>query len=280
VEAVQGVPLVLGEDEERFLTLQMEEAQRLEGVVIDRGGFLIPGASISARDVSGSWKRGSSASDGSFSIDGLAPGPVRVRVRASGYLDEDLRDIDPSYGPIEVVMRTSYTLRGVVVDGETGEPINRANVRSDLTESRGRNRSDRTNRAGEFELEDLTEGQWRLRASADGFIAQNAGTFQLPFADPNTLIIIEMQPGARVIGVVVDMAGMAISGADVRAYLLIPEGGQTREKMAASPSMASLMEISTSMFSTPSTSRGRRRSPSDISIRAPTCGFFSKRARW
>lgn len=227
--------LVLAESEERFLTIRLEEAQRLEGVVIDSGGFIIAGASVSARDTSGAWRRGSSAVDGSFSIDGLAPGPVRLRARASGYLDKDIRDLDPSFGAIEVVLEASHSLRGVVIDAETGEPIRRASVRAESSSesasqrgggrsSRNRGDSDRTNEDGEFELRGLLEGDWQVAVRADGFISQDVGLFSLPLDDPNTYLIVEMQPGARIIGVVVDGAGVAVSRADVRAYLLVPEG--------------------------------------------------------
>jgi len=211
--------LVLAADQQRRVELRMEKEAVLEGVVMDQFGAPIASAQVSASDSSGAWRRSSSAADGFFSIDRLAPGPVSVRADASGYIRARLNEVDPKLGPIEIVMDQSFEFRGFVVDAETGDPIRRARVTVRITGSRNRGQSDRTGDEGLFRIEDLRAGEYDISTTAEGFLSARFTT-PIPGREADETVVIELEPGARIIVDVIDLAGGSVQGATLRAYRL------------------------------------------------------------
>ncbi|MEC9475954.1 MAG: carboxypeptidase-like regulatory domain-containing protein [Planctomycetota bacterium] len=209
--------LVLTADQQRVVELRMEKEAVLEGVVIDQFGAPIASAQVSASDSSGAWRRSSSAADGFFSIDQLAPGPISVRADASGYLRSRLNEVDPKLGPIEIVMDQSFEFRGFVVDAETGDPIRRARVTVRAAGSRSRGQSDRTGDEGLFRVEDLRAGEYDITATAEGFLTARFSA-AIPGREADETVVIELEPGGRIIVDVVDLAGGSVQGATLRAY--------------------------------------------------------------
>ncbi|MDE0958872.1 MAG: carboxypeptidase-like regulatory domain-containing protein [Planctomycetota bacterium] len=211
-------------DEQLRIDMKLLKETTLSGIVIDLRGAPVNGAQLSVSDSTGARRGGLTGLDGYFSIDQLAPGLVDVRCDSSGYLRTQLREIDPVHGPIELVLEQEFSLRGVVVDLETGEAIERArvSVRSvSSSEQRRSNRGrwDRSNREGEFKVDGLRANQYQVSASADGFVTATFSV-QIPAADPEDSILIRLDPGGRVIVDVVDQAGTVVGGANLRATLL------------------------------------------------------------
>jgi hypothetical protein len=125
-------------------------------------------------------------------------------------------------------MERSYELRGFVVDAETGDPISRARVSAQRGGTRGS--WDRASREGLFRIDGLRAGQYRVSASADGFIGASFN-IEIPGVDPEELVVIELEPGGRIIVDVVDLAGASVERASLRAYRLeddAAEGGSNR----------------------------------------------------
>ncbi|MEE2890315.1 MAG: carboxypeptidase regulatory-like domain-containing protein, partial [Planctomycetota bacterium] len=211
--------LALTADEQRHLEVVLQREARLEGVVIDQFGAPIAAAQVSASDSSGAWRRGSSGPDGFFAIDRLVPGEINVRADASGYMRYRLNDVNPSLGPIEIVMDQSFEFRGFVVDAETGDPISRARVRITLSNSRSRGDSDRTGEEGYFRIQDLRTGEYDISATAEGYISARFSA-PIPGRNPDETVVIELEPGARIIVDVVDLSGVSVEGASLRAYRL------------------------------------------------------------
>ncbi|MGE4620476.1 MAG: carboxypeptidase-like regulatory domain-containing protein [Planctomycetota bacterium] len=209
--------LVLAADQQRHVDLRLEKEAVLEGVVIDQFGAPIVAARVSVTDSAGASRRASTAADGFFSIDQLASGLVSVRADATGYMRARLNEIDPGRGPIEIVMDQSFEFRGFVVDAETGDPIRRARVTVRTSGSRSRGQSDRTNDEGLFRVEDLRAGEYDISATAEGFLSANFKT-SIPGRDAAETVVIELEPGARIIVDVVDLAGGSVQGASLRAY--------------------------------------------------------------
>ena len=216
--------LALGADEQRRLEVVLQREARLEGVVIDQFGAPIAAAQVSASDSSGAWRRSSSGPDGFFAIDRLAAGTVDVRADATGFMRYRLDDVNPSLGPIEIVMDQSFEFRGFVVDAETGDPISRARVRVARSNSRSRGDSDRTGDEGFFRIEDLRAAEYDISATAEGYISARFSA-PIPGRDPDETVVIELEPGARIIVDVVDLSGVSVEGATLRAYRL-EEGAQ------------------------------------------------------
>jgi len=211
-------------DEQLRIDLKLLRETTLSGIVIDQRGAPVNGAQLSVSDSTGARRGGLTGLDGYFSIDQLAPGLVDVRCDSSGYLRTQLREIDPVHGPIEIVLEQEFSLRGVVVDLETGEGIQRArvSVRSESSIEQGRNsrgRWDRSNREGEFKVDGLSANQYQVSAAADGFVTVTFSV-QIPSADTDESILIRLDPGGRVIVDVVDQAGTMVKGANLRATLL------------------------------------------------------------
>ena len=211
-------------DEQLRIDLKLLRETTLSGIVIDQRGAPVNGAQLSVSDSTGARRGGLTGLDGYFSIDQLAPGLVDVRCDSSGYLRTQLREIDPVHGPIEIVLEQEFSLRGVVVDLETGEGIQRArvSVRSESSIEQGRNsrgRWDRSNREGEFKVDGLSANQYQVSAAADGFVTATFSV-QIPSADTDESILIRLDPGGRVIVDVVDQAGTMVKGANLRATLL------------------------------------------------------------
>jgi protocatechuate 3,4-dioxygenase beta subunit len=211
-------------DEQLRIDLRLLRETTLTGIVIDQRGSPVNGAQLSVSDSTGASRRAFTGLDGYFSIDQLAPGLVDVRCDSSGYLRTRLREIDPDLGPIEIVLEQEFSLKGVVVDQETGEAIRgaRVSVRSESSVEQGRNsrgRWDRSNREGEFKVDGLSANQYQVSAAADGFVTAIFPT-RIPAADPDDAILIRLDPGGRVIVDVVDQAGTVVEGAHLRATLL------------------------------------------------------------
>jgi len=209
--------LILQESEQRRLDLELKPEMYLSGVVIDRFGAPISSAQLRIRDSTGAWRRGVSDMDGAFSVNQLASGLVYLQGDASGYLRTTINELDPSLGPVEVVLEKEYQLRGVVLDSETGDAISRAfvEVRGEGDGSR-RFERDRANDQGLFRVDDLRAGLYNVKASATGFLD---ATFQMeiPGRDPDEQIIIELVPGGRIVVDVFDKGGAAIEGVSINA---------------------------------------------------------------
>lgn len=218
--------LVLAPDEQRRVEIQLQREAQLTGIVIDHFGAPMASVQVSVSDSSGAWRRSTTADDGHFSIDQLAPGLVDIRADTAGFMRSTLSDIDPALGPIEIVMERSYELRGFVVDAETGDPISRARVSAQRGGTRGS--WDRASREGLFRIDGLRAGQYRVSASADGFIGASFN-IEIPGVDPEELVVIELEPGGRIIVDVVDLAGASVERASLRAYRLSDDAAEGQQ---------------------------------------------------
>ena len=149
------------------------------GSAISFGGFVlcdgvaVEGALVKVRDVSGTIRQTLTTSDGSFSVDNLASGALRVDVSAEGYMFRRVNGVDPREAPLTILLERSYELKGFVFDANTREPISRALVRFDAVDENGKEipRSNRRirslrSREGFFTRDGLPAGNYRVRISS------------------------------------------------------------------------------------------------------------------
>jgi protocatechuate 3,4-dioxygenase beta subunit len=91
---------------------------------------LAEGQSMSERDMDGNWRE-VQAADGTFTLRGVPPGRVRVRVRADGYLEPGNQEVDLQPGQtsdvLEFTLGAGEPVAGLVVD-ESGTPVGDAQV--------------------------------------------------------------------------------------------------------------------------------------------------------
>ncbi|MBK8978470.1 MAG: carboxypeptidase regulatory-like domain-containing protein [Planctomycetes bacterium] len=197
------------------------------------------------------WKELRSA-DGTFTLDGLPPGSVRVQVRADGYRDPDSQTVVLLAGAESEVL--SFALapgaiaRGRVVDAATGTPVPDALVtayrareqdrdgggdngggnggfgemfsgRIDpedfdlLGFAEGSRRSDRTDSLGQFEIDGLADGTYRFTARHPDLAKASAQDVAISAERATDGIVIEIDAGGAVEGTVTGRGGQPLADA-------------------------------------------------------------------
>lgn len=160
--------------------------------------------------------------DGTASIPGVGPYEPTMRVSAEGFAVDARRLIMSKSGSHRehVALHRGGAVAGTVVD-ETGKPIAGARVlaiatrepfpvldpRRDgvLTDSRGR-----------WSVPALAAGSYRFTATAAGRAPGTTTPVSLDGTSERTGVDIELGPGGKVAGAVVDATGTPVIGADVR----------------------------------------------------------------
>lgn len=187
--------------------------------------------------------------DGRFIVKGVAPGRVRVRVQAEGFLEPEARDIELASGAesesLEFVLDAGAVARGSVVDAATGAPVAEAQVtayrgRAEGDRSRGgmpfqidpedfdflgarSNRSQRstlTDSRGRFEVTGLQPGTYRFTARHPD--RAKASVKEVEVADGSGIdgLVIELAVGGGIEGTVTGRAGRPVSDAMIVAFSL------------------------------------------------------------
>ena len=219
--------LVLEDDAQLQIDLELQAEALLEGIVIDSRGTPVSGAEVTLREESGVIRNKSTGVDGRFSIGHLAPGLVDVMARSTRHVASILREIDPARGPVEIVIDPGFELRGIVVDQETRDPISRARValpgvldpRYLLASGipQGRERSVYTSPDGRFSFTGLAADRYEIRVK-DGLSVPVSIKTDVPGDDPDEPLVIELDPGGRIIVDVVDPSGAPVAGAELYAW--------------------------------------------------------------
>lgn len=172
------------------------------------------------------------SADGRFELRGLVPRRYSVSIRADGYAlwrGEQVEVEAPGAGisnELHATLRPGVSVRGIVVDADTGLPIVDALVVSEtdapmqiLSVALAEEPHDlltmaRTGPDGGFELEGLTPGQQVLRASAPGRAPSWTEPFHLPAERPlEHDVELELELGATLFGVATDEGGQPIADA-------------------------------------------------------------------
>lgn len=118
-----------------------------------------------------------------------------------------------------------YSIRGVVVSGTTGKPLDRALVTLSTADAAAKITDTTTGEDGSFEFEHLQPGRYGLRASRRGYNAasydEHEGFFSAIVTGPGldtTGLRIKILPEAVISGVVTDDAGEPVRNAQVALY--------------------------------------------------------------
>jgi RNA polymerase sigma factor (sigma-70 family) len=157
----------------------------------------------------------------SFSIAGLTPGRYRLRFSGSRIEEKTLEDVTAPCTDLEVTLRvTAYPrLKGFVVDGQTGKPVERFEARLRKTETL---RGDNTvpsekwiafdNAEGSFDVETVGPGVYQVEALADGYAPCRSDPVN---TDENHDVLVSLSQGGTMIGRVIDRAGNPVDNAKV-----------------------------------------------------------------
>lgn len=206
----------------------------LEGVVVDRKGRAIDGATVAVHPPSVAGISGDAAlkfaadeareagtsNEGRFTIDSLTPGATfDVTARAPGFVTRTIARIElPASEPLRIVLETAARVSGRVVT-DAGEPVPNATISirpADAALPAGLSGMTTSSDAeGSYDLLNLAAGKLALAAAAKGYIAGD--TRIVDVADGQVLdhIDLQLQRGATIEGVVLTASGSAATSARV-----------------------------------------------------------------
>ncbi|MHC4935122.1 MAG: carboxypeptidase regulatory-like domain-containing protein [Planctomycetota bacterium] len=220
-----SLSLSLGEEELRRVEVALEEELLLTGVVVDPDRQPVAGARFQTWQEGSAWRATTTDPNGVFVVDQLSPGPVRVRVQASGFRSLDVEDIFPGEGAVVIELEVAHSLEGVVLDATTGAPIRRARLRAQRSdEDGGSGHWTRSDAEGRFSFEALREGKYTLRADAEGYLPFRSDELRVPSPSEGSELLITLRAGGRIRGRVYDAFGRELSGAEVSARRIEEDG--------------------------------------------------------
>jgi hypothetical protein len=221
---------------------------RFAGKLVDLEGKPVAGARLVAYDASemggGPWRflffslagNGGSGADGSFEVDGLAPGTnYTLRVLHPRYARLDMPGLDATpgggHGELEVTLEPAAWVTGTVVDTQ-GRPVSGARVSSPVDgedvaswwggfvrvfsdETAG---DSTTDARGRFLVGSLGAGEAKLTASADAYFPGSVVLDDLATGKERCGVRIVLEPAtAWVDGLLVDDLDKPVAGADLSA---------------------------------------------------------------
>ncbi|MBC8067841.1 MAG: sigma-70 family RNA polymerase sigma factor, partial [Deltaproteobacteria bacterium] len=180
----------------------------LSGVVIDVHGGPVEGAWVAIENRSEATLGATVTTDeaGAFSL-WVAEGPVSLAAGASGYATSFRPTLAPGRD-VQIELGAESVLAGIVVDGESGEPV--ADVRvSALLQEGTENYANRGGLAfsdaeGRWEIRGLAPDEYIVDAAADRGWGRADEAIELGIGDVRDGIRIELMAGAAIVGRIVD----------------------------------------------------------------------------
>jgi hypothetical protein len=198
----------------------------LAGTIDDANGTAVKGAQIEVVGGAGDGRRAIAAADGTFSIEMLPAGPIRVRVRHPDYPVAEL-DTTATSGAVQRVrlkIPLGGAIEGAVIDATSGSP--QASIVITATGPNGSEAEATTDKNGLWKLGPLTPGSWKLVVKLPGFLALSREVDVTAARTPGQTSVrdvrLELQRGALVGGTVRDARGQRLAGAVVR---VVPANG-------------------------------------------------------
>ncbi len=190
----------------------------LAGTLDDAAGAVVAGATIEVASGSGRGRRAVTAADGTFSIDNLPRGRLRVRVTHADYPPTEL---DAAASTLAEQVRLRLPLggqaEGVLLDDASGAPI--GGVTIDARGPGGATAVATTDPKGLWRLGPLRPGTWHVTVELPGYLAAtrelDVPVSRAPGATSVRDVRLELARGALLGGTVRDRRGQRVSGARV-----------------------------------------------------------------
>lgn len=175
-----AIPMATGEI--RRQDAQLTLGGSLAGMARNASGNPLAGANITASRVGGSHKSANAQADGSYRIGGLFGGDYMLQAFASGHVTQYYSGVYDSAAAVRVAVATGQETGGINFDllpeatisgtvAYQGAPVTSGTInayRPDGTFAR----SSGLNAQGQYTLNTLAPGPYRLRASAGGYLTQ------------------------------------------------------------------------------------------------------------
>jgi protocatechuate 3,4-dioxygenase beta subunit len=207
---------IAGEQRED-ITLEAADAI-LAGTLDDATGAAVGGAHIEIIGGAGEGRSVVVAADGTFSLDMLPRGKLRVRVTHPSYPPAEL-DATASSTGVRSRLRLALggQIEGALLDGASGSPL--AAMTIDARGPAGMSAETATDDKGLWKLGPLRPGTWHLTIKQPGFLAFTRDVDVPVSSAPGETSVrdvrIELQRGALVGGTVRDQRGQRVAGAEI-----------------------------------------------------------------
>jgi hypothetical protein len=200
--------------------LVLPMAATISGRLVDEAGKPAPGAAVWCDATETGGDRTTSA-DGTFRIDGLGPGPLTLRVRAENAPDlvrgvvapaTGLELVVPRFPHIEIRLPAQAIGRKVVVHYDVPAPPGAKEAADGWNCDVGPVWDQTAALSMTADRWDLGPGRFRI--CVDGFVP-SVRSVNLHSGEQVVVDVDRLDPGARVVGRVVDADGAAVAGATV-----------------------------------------------------------------
>ncbi len=210
------------------LVLEVADAI-LAGTLDDTSGAPVGGARIEVAGGPADGRGTVTANDGTFTLDMLPRGHLRVRVSHPDYPSDELDAVASSAGDhVHLRLALGGAAEGVLLDGVSGGPL--ASVTVTGVGPQGATAETATDKIGHWKLGPLRTGHWKLDVKLPGYLeAQrevDVPAAHAPGAASVRDVRIDLARGALLGGTVRDSRGQRLAGAHitVRAGDLTVEG--------------------------------------------------------
>jgi len=205
------------DEHEENLVLEVADAS-LAGTVADASGLPIRAAELEVLVGNDEARRGTTQPDGTFALDMLPRGHVRVRVSHADYPTIELDAVTASNGErVHLVVPLGGAVEGALLDGTRGTPL--AGVTIESHGPGGASAEATTDATGRWKLGPLAKGGWKLDVKLPGYLpfTQSVEVPAATRAGTTTVrdIRIDLARGALVGGTVRDSRGQRVSHARV-----------------------------------------------------------------
>jgi hypothetical protein len=210
--------------------VKLEKGLQIAGVVVDPAGEPVADVNVWTNVVMNgprggasntSFRNAQTGEDGTFLLDSMEPGVYSLTVRASGYADRTIPDINAGTGDLRVVLEKGKSITGRVLLPD-GRPAPNVWV----TAQGDASGNDRTDEKGEFELPNLPDGSYTVRANTARAFGMGSGSSDEPSVMPaeqegvtagTQNLELRLRAGAELAGTVRDATGNPVAMANVFA---------------------------------------------------------------
>jgi hypothetical protein len=209
------------------LVLEVADAI-LAGTLDDAAGAPIPGARIEIVGGAADGRGTVVGPDGTFTLDMLPRGHLRVRVSHPDYPTDELDAVASSTGDrVRLKLALGGAVEGALVDAATGDPL--ASMTITAAGPSGATAETSTDKAGHYKLGPLRPGHWKLEVHQPGYLATerelDVPASHAPGAVSVRDVRIDLARGALLGGTVRDGRGQRLPG----AHIIVRSGDVTVE---------------------------------------------------
>lgn len=166
---------------------------------------------------------------GYFEYGNLAQGSYKLWVRHPDFCDVRKEDVYPADKPLSITLKKGQKLSGRVLSADTNEPVKDYEITMEKKEGPGEWKRVfyprplvRYEAGGEFVVEHLEEGKYKVAVEADGYASAKAGPLTIPLKKKSKPLVIVLKKGYTVGGTVrAKDTGKPVER--VKVYVLDPE---------------------------------------------------------